>query len=82
MWDLERELVGMRDGLKRREGWRWMGKAVEEALGRKEKKRKRGIKKKNILLLFILAQYSTSSERCPKITENKEYYLRRNMKTA
>ena len=46
----------------------------ETSLGRKEKKRKVKEYKKEYLIIKILAQNLTISERCPKITENRKYY--------
>ena len=49
-------------------------KAVAMAV-RDVSRERREEKKKNIkIILFNLAQNSTSSERYPKITENREYY--------
>ena len=45
---------------------------MEKRKGKEEKRKRLKIIYLNII---ILAQYSTSSERCPKITENREYYL-------
>ena len=54
-------------------------KAVGEIFQRtgeeKGKKGKEKIKKNEYINIIILARNLTSSERCPKITKNRKYYL-------
>jgi len=79
VWDLER-VRGKRNGLKRREGWRWIGKAVEEASGRKEKKRKRGIKKRIFYYYLYWPNIRPALNGAQKLQKIENIILRRNIK--